>query len=225
MRNYFGDLNNSDIGKQMTAHDEATMFLSFSKNTGQAIEEDELIYLQQDQEDGRITKSTTFDDMKLHTDHYGAHNQAMVMMNNPPSSKGFSFIEQHMYFSCHLCGSTYTKGYGDLRQYSDTTSTNQRATNTCIDITNTLDCTTDTSDLRWAIEMNLLSQTHPLSSNAMEMQLLQAQEVSLSIHPPPLPPYNPIGITTPAPTIDTYDPTPYIIVNTCDTALDKVIDI
>ena len=130
-----------------------------------------------------VTKSATFDDMKLHTDQCGAHNQAMVMVNNPPSSKGFAFIEQQVHFSCHLSGSTYTKGYGDLRQYSGAAATNQRAINTCPTNTNILNCTPDTSDLRWATEMSLLPQTHPFPSNEMEMQFLQAQGLSLSIHP------------------------------------------
>ena len=41
--------------------------------------------LKQDQEDGMIANSATFDGMKFHAEQSVAHNQILVMVNNSPS--------------------------------------------------------------------------------------------------------------------------------------------
>ena len=128
-RDYFELMEDSESVK-LSSQAEAEQFLAFGKKTGQAMEDDELRRLKQDQDNGMIAKSATFDDLQFHAERAGAHNQAMVMIHNPPSMKGFDFIEQQIQSVQHTKGSTYTDGYGDLRNHSGTAATNQRATNT-----------------------------------------------------------------------------------------------
>ena len=189
-RDYF-DLMKDSKSVKMSSKAEAEQFLAFGKKTGQAMEEDELVRLKQDKEDGMIAKSATLDDLKFHAERAGAHNQAMVMIHNPPSMNGFDYIERQIQAVRHENGSTHTEEYGDLRKFNGPAATKQRATNTRLTNASSLNTEDDRTYLSQLEETKKLSlQCERNTMNQTELsQLRLAQEMSLHYLRPPPPQY------------------------------------
>jgi hypothetical protein len=132
-RNYadkklFFDMERKSGNKKMlSARHQATEFLDSAARVGKNMTDSEVVMLTRARDTGRIAKKTTDAEILNYAIKVGRHQQAMTILDNPPSNAAYGYFSQQIKNAEHEKGARYTEKYGNI---SGLKKTKQRANNT-----------------------------------------------------------------------------------------------
>ena len=113
--------------KMLSARHQATEFLDSAARVGKNMTDSEVAMLTCARGSGRIAKKTSDAEISNYAIKVGHHQQAMTILDNPPSNAAFEYFTQQIKNAEHEKGACYTEKYGNI---SGLKKTKQRANNT-----------------------------------------------------------------------------------------------